>query len=176
MGAIAHPHPVKLLFGFIYREERDYSRAKRILERRFGAFDHESPVLLFNLTGYYEKEMGKGLKRRFASSRRLILPGKLPAIKIYANSLEKKLSRDQKRTVNIDPGYLDQAKFILASTKDYVHRIYLDKGIYAETTLFYRGHSFIDWQWTYPDFRTKEYISVLNHIRGIYAAQIKNSK
>ena len=77
------------------------------------------------------------------------------------------------RIINIDPGYLDLSKLILASTKDYKHRIYLTKGIYAEVTLFYQDKTFCPWEWTYPDYKTGEYIEIFNRIRQIYAEQIK---
>jgi len=76
--------------------------------------------------------------------------------------------------VNIDPGYLDQAKLVLASTKNYVHRVYLNDGIYAELTLFFQDKSFQPWQWTYPDYRTPEYIGIFNHIRELFADQVKS--
>ncbi|TBR17311.1 DUF4416 family protein, partial [bacterium] len=68
---------------------------------------------------------------------------------------------------------IDLAKLVLASTKDFTHRIYLNKGIYAEITLFYQGNSFKSWDLTYPDYRTDKYIEIFNHLRQIYAQQIK---
>jgi len=95
-------------------------------------------------------------------------------IKINTNIIEEKLSKHGLRIINIDPGYLDMAKLILASTKDYKHRIYLDKGIYAEITLFYQNKNFTPWEWTYPDYKSSDYIAIFNHIRALYAEQIKN--
>ena len=102
------------------------------------------------------------------------MPQQIAEIKVLTNKIEEKLSSAGKRLVNIDPGYLDLAKLILASTKDYSHRIYLGKGIYAEITLSYQGKSFQGWQWTYPDFRTTEYRNIFNQIRELYAGQISN--
>ena len=73
--------------------------------------------------------------------------------------------------INIDPGYLDSAKYILATTKDYIHRIYLDKGIFAEITLYFRDNAFWPGEWTYRDYKTKEYADILIKIREIYGKQ-----
>ena len=112
--------------------------------------------------------MGEGLKRRFISFSKLISMGDFYRIKLYANRLESKFLNASKRLINIDPGYLDQAKFVLASTKDYAHRIYLHKGIFAEIAISYRGNTFTPNEWSYPDYRSKEYIDIFNQIRSLY--------
>ena len=73
-----------------------------------------------------------------------------------------------RRRINIDPGYVSDSKLILATTKDYFHRIYLNYGIYAEVTLKWRKSSFEPLEWTYPDYRSREYINILNNIRNAY--------
>lgn len=163
--------PVKLIIGFIFNDENILNRAKFYLERRFGKIDFESQNLSFIYTDYYEKEFGKDLLRKFISFKKLIAPDKLAEIKIFTNKIEQKLSKGIKRKINIDPGYLNLSKLVLATTKDYVHRIYLKKGIYAEVTLFYQDKMFRPWQWTYPDYRTSEYLAIFNRTRDIYAQQ-----
>jgi hypothetical protein len=163
--------PAKLITGFIFKEENIFNKTKDILKRHFGVIDFESQALVFTHTDYYEKEFGKNLKRKFISFKDLALPQNLPQIKIYTNKLEKRLSINGLRLINIDPGYLDLSKLVLASTKDYKHRIYLDKGIYAEVTLFYQNKSFRPWDWTYPDYKTQAQITIFNQIRQIYAEQ-----
>lgn len=174
MGVIKSIEPVKLIIGFIFKEEKIFNKAKVALEKQFGIPDFESQRLVFNHTDYYEKELGIGLRRKFISFRKLIRPDKLSKIKIATNKIEDKFSKGKARLINIDPGYLDLAKLVLASTKDFKHRIYLSKGIFAEITLFYQNKSFQTWEWTYPDYRTNEYIGIFNYIRGIYARQIKH--
>jgi hypothetical protein len=173
MGKIAKVASVKLIIGFIFNNESIYDKAKAILEGRFGRVDFESAPIAFTYTDYYQDEMGQGLKRRFVSFSRLIVPSRLPDIKKITNLIEFRLSFNNKRRINIDPGYLDMAKLILASTKDFSHRIYLNKGIYAETTLIYQGRSFVMRDWTYPDYRTQGYIDIFNKIRQIYSQQTK---
>ena len=174
MGRIKRQPPVKLIIGFIFKEEDTLRKAKGLLSRKFGKIDYESAILDFSHTDYYAREFGAPLKRQFISFTELILPENLPRIKITTNRIEQKLSRQGLRVINIDPGYLNLAKLILASTKDYRHRVYLNQGIYAEVTLFYQDKSFTPWEWTYPDYKTSDYIAVFNRIREIYAKQINN--
>lgn len=176
MGRIINKKPVKLIIGLFFKEDSIFDKTKIILKRRFGLIDFESQILPFNHTNYYKKEFGANLKRKFISFRNLIPPEGLPKIKTTTNRIEKKLASGLSRTINIDPGYLDLSKLVLASTKDYGHRIYLNKGIYSEVTLFYQNKSFRSWEWTYPDYKSSEYIAIFNRIREIYANQIKNKK
>lgn len=173
MGRIRKHPPVKLIIGFIFKEVSTLKKGADFLKKLFGRIDFESRIIDFALTDYYEEEFGKNLKRKFISFKRLIRPQDLPKIKIMTNGIEKKLSVSTRRTINIDPGYLDFSKLVLATTKDFRHRIYLNKGIFAEITLFYQDKSFKTWDWTYPDYRTAEYIEIFNQIRNTYAKQIK---
>ena len=148
MGKITPAKPVKLIIGFIFKEKKIFNSLKSVLIKHFGEVDFESRIMPFTLTDYYRDEFGSGLKRIFISFRKLIRPQQISGIKILTNKIEEESSCANKRLINIDPGYLDSAKLVLASTKDYVHRIYLGKGIYAEVTLFYQDKSFRAWQWT----------------------------
>jgi hypothetical protein len=167
---------IKLIIGLIFKEESACDRAKIILQKCFGKIDFESQTLPFTHTSYYENEFGINLKRRFISFKKLFPSQDLSKIKITTNEIEKKLSSGKCRLINIDPGYLDLAKLILASTKDHKHRIHLNKGIYAEVTLFYQDKTFRPWDWTYPDYKTNEYITIFNRIREIYASQIRKKE
>ncbi|MFA4989269.1 MAG: DUF4416 family protein [Candidatus Omnitrophota bacterium] len=173
MGKVAPAKPVKLIIGFIFKEKKSLAHAKTLLIKHFGSIDFESRIMPFTSTPYYRDEFGQALKRVFISFKKLIPAQQIAAIKILANKIEKKLTCANKRTVNIDPGYLNLAKLVLASTKDYVHRIYLGKGIYAEITLFFQDKAFRPGQWTYPDYRSGDYLAIFNRIREIYAAQTK---
>ena len=173
MGIIKESHPVKLFIGFIFNKEVYLEKAKKILTKKFGPIDLESEVIDFIYTDYYCKEMGENLKRSFVSFRRLIIASKLADIKLFTNRIESRLSTNQRRNINIDPGYLDLAKVVLASTKDYTHRIYLKKGIFAEVTLFYQNKGFHPWPWTYPDYKTQRYREIFQKIRQIYLQHIR---
>ena len=173
MGKIAAPAKVKLIAGFIFKDTAAFLKAKMALGDIFGRTDFESPALAFDRTDYYCREFGSPLKRKFVSFAKLIPPQKLAAIKNTTNAIEDKFSsKEKRRRVNIDPGYLDLAKVVLATTKDYSHRIYLSAGIFAEATLFYKQGTFQPWPWTYPYYRSREYIAAFNRIREIYHACI----
>ncbi|MDD5504554.1 MAG: DUF4416 family protein [Candidatus Omnitrophica bacterium] len=174
MGNIKPVLPVKLVVGILSAHDASFCLAEKQLIRFFGKIDYRTGPMDFNFTDYYTNEMGHGLRRFFLSFKRLIQPGQLAGIKVITNKLERRLAKKAlvlKRTVNIDPGYITDAKLVLASTKDYSHRIYLSSGIYAETTLSYQKHSFRPRTWTYPDYACSEYVSVFNHIRDIFMSQ-----
>ena len=175
MGTPKAKPPVKLIIGFISAHDAALAKAETLLVRKFGPLDFQSDESLFSHTDYYREELGSGLKRTFISFRRLIMPQDLASIKWATNAIEKKFSRQGLRTINIDPGYLDLGKLVLASTKDYTHRIFVGRGIFAESTLYYKDKTFQAWPWTYPDYRTREYIALFNAIRTLYAQQIKRT-
>ncbi len=173
MGSLRLPEDVKLIIGLLSRNAGIFIEVKNRLEKIFGRADYESDVLDFTHTGYYEEEMGSSLKRVFLGFARSIGPGDAYKTKLETNKLEQRFLEGARRTINIDPGYLDLAKLVLFSTKDYTHRIYLNKGIFAEVTLFYKDNSFQAWPWTYPDYKSAEYISIFNQIRERYKDEIR---
>jgi len=173
MGQVKKSNPVKLVVGLIFKDESVLTKAELVLKNKFGSIDFESSTLPFNFTDYYEAEFGLGLKKKFLSFSKLIYPQELAKIKLFTNKVENKLSKNGCRLVNIDPGYLDLAKYILATTKDYIHRIYLNKGIFAEITLYFKNNAFLPGEWTYRDYKTKEYNDILIKIRQIYETQLE---
>lgn len=174
MARIKKHKKVKLIFGLISKDTNLFSTVENLLSKKFKKIDFESQILDFTHTDYYKEEFGVGLKRKFITFQRLIKSEILPAIKIFSNKIENKFSLDQKRRINIDPGYISEAKLVLASAKDFSHRLYLKKGIFAEITLFFQNKTFNYWPWTFPDYRTADYIKIFNCIRELYLNQIKN--
>ena len=170
------PLPVKAICAFIYSQEEVYSQTKQILERKYGPVDFESHRIDFTHTDYYEPEMGKGLYRRFISFKKLRRADKFIDMKLYCIKLEKKYAKKNKRIINIDPGYINDAKLVLMTTKDFSHRIYLAKGIFAEVTLMYRDKGFQDLPTTFPDYCTPEYKEILRTIKNNYHNQLKPHK
>lgn len=173
MGIPQAPHKVKLIAGLLSNDIRIIDEARDSLSAQFGKTDFESAILDFTHSDYYHDEMGDGLKRRFLSFSEPLDLKLIYRVKLETNLLEGMFSTDGRRKVNIDPGYLDLAKVVLFSTKDYIHRIYLDEGIFADATLFYRHGSFNAWPWTYPDYKTGAYIDIFNSIRKFYAERSK---
>ena len=120
--------------------------------------------------------MGKPLSRRFISFKKLRKPEQFVKIKLYCLKLEKKFALNLQRQVNIDPGYINEAKLILTTTKDFAHRIYLGRGVYAEVTLSYLKDNFSEIPTTFPDYRTPQYKKIFFDIRKLYRQQIYTNK
>ncbi len=139
----------------------------------FGPTDWVSPALFFDKSRYYESEMGWPLHRRFVSFTELIDPASLVDIKLKTNELESQYAEGGKRRVNIDPGYVALERVVLATGKNYAHRIYLGKGIYGDLTLIYKKGSYRPLEWTYKDYAGPEIIGYLNEIRRRYMDQLR---
>lgn len=167
MGDIRPIKPVLLIIGAFASEEQTLEWAKEKTAGCFGTIFLESENFRFDrFTDYYEREMGAVLLKRFWAFEKLIDPSALSDIKCRCNDLEEtvrakdRLSSDKTsipRPLNLDPGYIDLGKLILASTKDHAHRIYLRDGIFAETTLMYTQKKWQALPWTYPDYRSEAY-------------------
>jgi hypothetical protein len=174
MGKAKEPPSSKLVMSLILSNDDVLERGLHELRLAFGEIDFMSPRFPFHFTDYYEKEMGGSLFRHFIAFGHLIPMASLPDIKKTTNQLEGGLaSPEGKRRINIDPGYLCLGHLILATTKAYTHRPYLREGIYADLTLIYRGRSFQPLEWTYPDYRQEEIISLFNQLRQRYADTLR---
>ncbi len=173
MGTACAPPPVKLVVGMLTAEPALFDVARVALVATYGPADHESTTLPFDQTTYYDAEFGAPLWRRFLAFQRLIAPDELPAIKRHTNALEQTWAQEGRRRINLDPGYLSLGKLVLATTKDYSHRLYLGQGIYGEVTLSYRSGAWQPWPWTYPDYRTPAYHAILDEIRALYRQQLR---
>jgi hypothetical protein len=165
--------PVKLIASLFSGDDCLIGDALRGLSEQYGRADFVSAPISFAYTDYYEKEFGDALIRRLVAFERLIRPDSLPDVKVRTNALERRLSADGRRKVNIDPGYLARAHLILATGKGYTHRPYLRDGIYADLTLMYRDRKFHPLPWTYPDYAGGEVTGMLVRIREKYALQLK---
>jgi hypothetical protein len=176
MGTMRTPASVKLICGCIFSTQDVLQHAVERLQVRLGRIDLHSDIFPFIHTDYYSQEMGSDLSRLFVAFQRLIRCEQLPEIKILTNGLEENLALTSagrlKRRINIDPGYLEASKLVLASTKNFSHRIYLGRGIYGEVTLQYRANRFEPLPWTYPDYRELHVIDFLKRARRAYMEQI----
>lgn len=172
MGMPKPSKPAKLFVGMIAQNLTYVNLAFKDLEACYGPADFESMIWPWNYTDYYAQEFGDGLKRKFIFFKRLIEPDRLPEIKRATHEMEIQTGQMVKgvlrRRANLDPGYITDAKVVLATTKDFAHRIYLREGIYAEVTLVYRGNGFQPMPYTYPDYRTREYLELFNQARELY--------
>ena len=173
MGLAREHRPVKLIVGMFTAQQGLFDVLRAELEKAYGSADHGSPVWPFDFTTYYAEEFGEDLLRQFLSFSQLIDPSSLPEIKLFTNALEQEFAPGGRRQINLDPGYIDLSKLVLATTKNHQHRIYLGQGIFAEVTLRFRRKSFRPWDWTYPDYRTEHYIQFFNQVRETYVAQLR---
>ncbi len=155
----------KFFVAMMYQSKEIYEEAKKLLVRKYGKIERESFVYDFNFTNYYENEMGKGLKKRFAVFEKLMERDKLLEVKLYAMEIEEKLSVDGKRRINIDPGYITKHALILATRKERSHRIYLGNGIFAEVTLTFTKKGCRYFEWTYADYKQEELCEFFQEIR-----------
>jgi hypothetical protein len=161
MGDIAPHRPVLLLVAAFsrYPEALDWGRAR--CEAEYGPVALASERFEHRETHYYDREMGTELLKTFWVFERLVDPAILVAAKLASNAWEAEYAalgrHPEPRPLNLDPGYLSEAKLVLASTKDRDHRLYLDRGIFAENTLFYRAGQWQQRPWTYPDYQRADY-------------------
>ncbi len=163
-----------LLFTGLIFKGASWNNLNAVLKEYFGDYMDVTPVIPFDYTDYYEKEMGSGLKRRWAVFDKVINAEDIRDIKIKTCDLEKEYAVDYKRVFNIDPGYVSYANVVLVTTKDYAHRIYLGKGIYGEVTLIYkRGKGYCPLDWTYPDYKQPETLAFFNKARAYLKEMLK---
>ena len=169
MGATREATPAALICAITWRDESVNGEALARLRGQYGPVALESPVYSFDMTDYYTPEMGPGLSKRFICFRDPVEQDGLAAVKLFTNDLEAEFSVDQKgeraRQINLDPGYVTLAKLILASTKDFSHRIYIGHNIYAESTLRFLHNTFHPTDTTFPDYCTPLAIAFFNEVR-----------
>jgi hypothetical protein len=169
------PDKAKLVASLIFRDKALCEKVSKTLETQFSEIDFISDVYSFSsFSSYYEEEMGKELDRIFVTFRELISQDLLATIKAKTDLLEHEFMKAGKRTINIDPGILSQKSFILATHKDYTHRIYLRDGVYADLTLMYTKGSFRILPWTYPDYGSPALIELFNSIRERYKMRVSS--
>lgn len=173
MGRIRPPEPGLLFVGLLGADPALFPGPKSRLTDRFGPVLAESRLIDFRSSDYYEREMGSPLTRQLILFRRPFPPGRLAAAKVFTNRLEAEWSVNGRRRVNIDPGCLFPARLVLASTKDYSHRVYLGRGIYGEVTLLCRDGEFQPLPWTYPDYRSEPYRRFLEEARPFLLERLR---
>jgi hypothetical protein len=172
MGQVQPPRLVTPLVALLFGRDEDYPSARDALEGLFGPRELESPVYPFTFTDYYRPTMGSALRRRFITFDRLADPAALADWKLATNALEARFAAASAgalpRPVNLDAGYLTAAKLVLASTKDFAHRLYLREGIFAEITLSFRGGAWVAHEYTFPDYRSGLYDAFLRQARDAH--------
>jgi hypothetical protein len=164
---------VKLISSLFSPQIKLIDAGIKEMEEQFGHVDWASEIMPFDRTRYYEKEMGWPLYRRFISFIELIVPESLADIKLITNDLEKAHLCEGKRIINIDPGYMALERLVLGTGKNYSHRLYLSKGIYADLTLIFHDRTFKPLSWTYPDYADEKVIGIFNTLRSGYLKHLR---
>ncbi len=170
MGEIRTQRPVVLLAAVSSRYQQAIDEwTVEACSKHWGKIALQSELFDFNQTKFYEPSMGTDIKKRLFAFETLLDPANLPNAKILANELEQQYKADtdhaEERPLNIDPGYVTEAKLVLATTKDRDHRIYLRDGIFAEITLFYKQGVWERSRWTYADYLQAEYHAFFSQCR-----------
>jgi hypothetical protein len=164
--------PVKLFVAMLWARSDSLQRALADLRGCWGEIDFTSEDYPFDATDYYEPEMGGDLRRRLVSFFRLAPPDSLGHAKHVCNAIEDRLAGEKGRVVNLDVGYLDHNKIVLASFKGAGQKIYLGNGVWADFVARYRKGRYCPFEWTFPDFRDGRYDQELLKIRQIYLKQL----
>lgn len=171
MGEPILQQRVTPLVALLAADTAFFDAVQKPLEELLGPVELRSPLFPFNPTDYYTPTMGANLKRCFFSFHNFADPAAMPDWKLATNALEEKLAPllapggTPPRPINIDPGYVTGAKLVLATTKDFAHRIYLRDGIFAEITMAFRRGVWLSHQFTFPDFKSGIYDKFLRRVR-----------
>ncbi len=169
------PKRAKLIIGILAKDKKLIDPVASALSSQFGQIDLVSAWMDFKYTRYYEPEMGYPLVRRMFAFKQLIEQSELAAIKNATNQIEQTYAPAGKRGANIDPGYLLHERFVLASGKNFSHRIYIGLGIYADLTLIYQKGSFQKLAWTYPDYADQTVLTFLGQVRSKYVLDVRQT-
>ncbi len=177
MWELKEPNPVKLIVGILASDERCLNAARDAVLASLGAADLVSEAWTFDQTDYYSKEIGPDVLRQFVSIGELVPPGVLADVKHRTNAIEQELAKTlatpYPRPVNLDPGVIEPSKLILASTKNFAHRIYLGKQMYAEVTLVFDKGQWRTLPYTFPDYYRPEYHEFLSLARTRLVEQLR---
>jgi hypothetical protein len=176
MSKPQEPKKAKLIIGFFMKDKNMLKPFADKMEHAYGPVDMVSRWIPFDFTSYYETEMGAPLFRRLLAFEKPVPQDQLADIKIYTNELEIQYMEYGKRRINADPGILSHERFVLATGKNFSHRIYLKHGIFADLTLIFTQGRFQELPWTYPDYKDKNLLSFLEKVRNKYIMDLKRNR
>lgn len=177
MGAVYEFEKEKLIIGVIYHEKAILDRAMQILTAEFGEIEAVSEEFSFSkeFSTYYDGEIGGEGLRRIYSFKTLVDPERQADIKIRTNEIEAQLSLDGKRRINLDPGFINHGRLMLATTKETGFRVPLKEGIYTELTLFWARGGWQKFPWTYRDYQSERVQKFITEVRASYLAERRKS-
>jgi hypothetical protein len=184
MGHTRIPRLVTPIVAMLAGNVAHFQTAKAPLEHLLGPVELESDLYPFDGTDYYKDTMGLSIQRKFYSFQKLADPSLIADWKLAANTIEANLRQvihaaaapgavKVERPINLDPGYITGAKLVLATTKDFAHRLYLRDGIFAEITMGFRGDSWYSHMYTFPDYKSGAYDAFFSRVRDRHLRKIK---
>ncbi len=173
MGAIKEFDKEKLIIGVIYSDRAVLDEALDILKSEFGEIEDACEEFSFSkeFSDYYDEELGGEGLRRIYSFRELVDASMQAEIKTRTNEIEARFSTEGNRKINLDPGFINHGRLMLATTKEAGFRIPLKNGIYTELTLFYARGGWHKLPWTYRDYQSERVQAFITEVRGKYLAQ-----
>lgn len=178
MGAVYDFEREKLIVGVIYHEKNILEQALKRLISEFGEIEDVSEEFSFSedFSTYYDDEVGGECLRRIYSFKDTVDPSRQAEIKTITNTIEAELSIDGKRKINLDPGFINHGRLLLATTKATGFRIPLSNGIYTELTLFWARGGWQKLPWTYRDYQSERVQNFITEVRKKYLAQRRENR
>lgn len=175
MGEIFDFEKEKLIIGVIYSDKEIFDSAMEQVIEKFGPVDMVSEEFSFSkeFSNYYDDELGGEGIRRIYSFENLVDASEQAEIKEWTNELELKLAIDNNRKINLDPGFINHGRLMLATTKKAGFRIPLKRGIYTELTLFWAKGAWHKLPWSYRDYQSERVQKFITKVRAEYLAQRK---
>ena len=168
--------PVQLVVCALETDEALFEEARRLMEADFGPEAEFLGPWDFDVTDYYNAEMGgPPIRRLLVAFEEPVLSEQLPEAKLLTNRVEERLAVQGQRRVNLDTGYMDFNKFVLASAKFHEHKIHLGRGIYADLTLIFNDGAWRPLPWSFADFRDDRYYEALTRIRSGYRERMRGN-
>jgi hypothetical protein len=176
LHANSSPPPVKRIVAVLWSDAALRDAALARLIEHWGAIDFVGPDHPFDATDYYVPEMGSPQFRRIVAFERLAPSEDVVDAKLWCNDLETGLAIEGKRKVNLDVGYLDHNKLVLASAKGMGQKIYLGRGIFADLVSRYAKGRYVPFEWAFPDFKQGRYDVELAALRQRYLVQLSERR
>lgn len=169
MWELKEPSPVKYVVGILACDKPSLEAARDAVASQLGPLDLISDIWPFEKTDYYRDQTGPAILRQFVSIEPLADPGELARVKHRTNRIEQELATmlagPFPRPVNLDPGIIEPSKLVLATTKNYAHRVYIGEKMYAEVTLVFDRGAWCPLPYTYPDYRQQTYFDFFREVR-----------
>ena len=179
MGQVYDFEKEKLIVGVIYNDEQIYDRAINMLKDAFGEIDGESERFSFSreFSNYYDNEIGGEGQRVILSFADPVDPARQAEIKKATNEMEHILSDENgNRLINLDPGFINHGRLMLATTKKAGFRIPLEDGIYTELTLVWAKGAWHKLPWSYRDYQSERVQKFITEVRRTYLAKRRENK